>query len=950
MSEQRSGDHSHEDHSHEGDSRTDHDPGDSGHANPRPSDQPELAGIPGAPRLVTDSRWRTVAWFALFLGLAISLYGSVLSGEFVFDDRKLIVENDELWESSGFDFEIFADRSDDAVRTNFRPVRFLSYAIDARLTQQFRGGRHADGNQGDPDPWFFHFQNILWHAANAFLVFALVRRLAGSNRPVGAALSIAFLFLVHPVHTESVAYVSGRRDVLFLFFYLLGLLIYVRARTDREPNSGLVPIRLTTVVGVTVCFAVAVLSKEMAATFPVSLVAVELLLSRQRGAAVRLPWGALAATIVTLIVLVGGVLASASPGGNAGYWGGSWASAFWTAARASWHYVGLFFMPTSLSVDYSFDAIPTSLGALDPWTGLVSLCAILVVLAVAVVAWRRGNTWLAVGVPLFYVLASPVSQIVLPHPERFAERYLYLPSLALFLVVAGVVRCFGRSGLIVACGVVLCLSPVAMLQTYVRLGDWQTAEALWKSATETHPDCARAQYAYANQLNMTGQRELALEHANRAVQLLAPLEVRDSLQQGYFLQAWTLRITLHALSDNKVELALREIEQLEDEMDTDGQRLSDNAVLLFEKMKLEIRLAKMDRAKLTAQRIVRLGEPAAVAFKAQLFVAGYHESRRDIHAAWNAIEGAVAFATTDDERALLAYQRGLHFETQSLWKRARESYRTAAEVVGKNGKWESARWKEAECLDKLGHPEEAAALLRTTLRERPEHWPSVLTLAKLDMDADRFDAAQTGLVRLLGARPNSPEATHLLKMLAVRKAREAGELEGPSARTRLQTLIALARDKIDANEMDKAKAAVEKAAQLEDGDDQHALRLDLYLTMGELAVRGERWDEAASAYRLHLSRATVDEKSAAILQYGECLRKLGKTRSALDELTAYWNEGVRHPRLAKNLGGLAVAERDAKAALGWYRRYLEQEGLTEREKASVTPTVERLERLVESEG
>ena len=78
----------------------------------------------------------------------------------------------------------------------------------------------------------------------------------------------------------------------------------------------------------------------------------------------------------------------------------------------------------------------TTEGAMTPVTGLLSLLAIVALLGVAIVAWRRGNRMLAVGIPLFFVLLGPVAQIV-PHPERMAERFLYLPSLAFFLMVAG---------------------------------------------------------------------------------------------------------------------------------------------------------------------------------------------------------------------------------------------------------------------------------------------------------------------------------------------------------------------------------------------------------------------------------------------------------------------------------------------------------------------------------
>ena len=98
--------------------------------------------------------------------VTVGIYLPALNGAFVFDDRKLVVENRDLWEGVGFDLRVFQDRSTETVRTNFRPLRFASYKIDALLTQRF--GRFTP--QGDPEPFFFHLQNLLLHAFNTVLV------------------------------------------------------------------------------------------------------------------------------------------------------------------------------------------------------------------------------------------------------------------------------------------------------------------------------------------------------------------------------------------------------------------------------------------------------------------------------------------------------------------------------------------------------------------------------------------------------------------------------------------------------------------------------------------------------------------------------------------------------------------------------------------------------------
>ncbi|MCA8962603.1 MAG: hypothetical protein KDC38_18890, partial [Planctomycetes bacterium] len=333
-----------------------------------------------------------------FLVASVLLYQRTLDGEFVYDDRPLVLENEALWKGGGFDFDLWGDRSTDRVRTNFRPLRFVSYAWDAWLTTLWRGGRHPAGPDSDPDPFFFHLQNLLWHGLNGFLLFLLVRRLASDadsrseTRPISrasrAAFLIAGLFLVHPVHCESVAYISGRRDVMFLAFYLAGCWIYVRARNSADPARR--TLRPVAVLGIATAFVLAFLSKEMAATFPAAILALELWLAQRDRRRVRVPWVTLAVLGLSLAALLVAVLGRGGASNDAGFWGGDRVHAFWTAARASWRYVALFVFPNTLSIDYSYDAIAASSGPLSPWTGLASAMTVVAVLIGSVVAWRRG--------------------------------------------------------------------------------------------------------------------------------------------------------------------------------------------------------------------------------------------------------------------------------------------------------------------------------------------------------------------------------------------------------------------------------------------------------------------------------------------------------------------------------------------------------------------------------
>jgi len=127
----------------------------------------------------------------------------------------------------------------------YRPLQSISYAVSYSLW-----GLNAD---------LYRTENILIHITNGLLLYLLLLYLF--KRRMLSFLA-AFFFLVHPVQIEAVTYLSGRADVLALFFYLLSFLLFIKsADSENRSNLGLRLISL-------VCFFLGILAKEMAATLP----------------------------------------------------------------------------------------------------------------------------------------------------------------------------------------------------------------------------------------------------------------------------------------------------------------------------------------------------------------------------------------------------------------------------------------------------------------------------------------------------------------------------------------------------------------------------------------------------------------------------------------------------------------------------------------------------------
>jgi hypothetical protein len=186
--------------------------------------------------------------------LALAVYSNSLKNDFVWDDNELIVDNPSVHSLSNipsfFAGHFWSGSAQPVARGYYRPLISLTYAIG----YAFWG----------PNPFGFHLMNIFWHALASALVAALVLRITADTT---AALVAGALFAVHPAHAESVAFISGRTDVIATVLVLLSLLLFL---DGRRRESGWFVIALSAV-----CFSLALLAKEVAAVLPALLLLVE---------------------------------------------------------------------------------------------------------------------------------------------------------------------------------------------------------------------------------------------------------------------------------------------------------------------------------------------------------------------------------------------------------------------------------------------------------------------------------------------------------------------------------------------------------------------------------------------------------------------------------------------------------------------------------------------------
>lgn len=440
--------------------------------------------------------------------LVFLCYVNALGNEFVFDDFYVVYANQRI---RTIHLGLFLDL--------YRPFRDLSYAVDYAIWGQ--------------QPFGFHLSNLLLHAATSLLVFFLVRTLT-TDLATGALA--ALIFAVHPIQTDAVTYISGRRDLLFTFFYLAAFLCYLSYYRNRRTRRSIFAF-----CAFLVLWGFSVLSKEMAVTLPVVIFVwhycdawsetdgVWWKRSLQTGwrAFGRARWLYIsltgAAGIVTWYwVFIRGASQLVTPEGIK-YWGGSPYSNFLTVLRVHAWYLKQLVFPTPIT---------QYLGAFEPshsifdWRVLVSLAFVGAVLVLGLLLINRDKL-LAFAILSYFVFLIPVSQII-PHHELLADHYLYLPMFSFGLFVAWLAKRISDSGVVIKtvpyliAGVMILIFAV---MTVIQNRTWKDERTLWTANYQALPNSPRAALNLGNTY-METEPQKAEGYFKRALELGPAPDIR----------------------------------------------------------------------------------------------------------------------------------------------------------------------------------------------------------------------------------------------------------------------------------------------------------------------------------------------------------------------------------------------------------------------------------------
>jgi protein O-mannosyl-transferase len=409
---------------------------------------------------------------------------------------------------------------------NWFPLTWLSLMADASLYGPYAGG--------------FHLTNIVLHVLNVLLVFGLLTAATGSQ--LRSAL-VAALFAVHPLHVESVAFVSERKDVLSLFFGLLSLLAYVRFAQRGRWGWFCASLAL---------FLSSLLAKQTLVTLPCLLLLLDYWpLSRltrtsfSRRILEKIPFA-----VATVAFCIVAYRAQAAGGAVMSLEGISLSQRLLNVIAAYGLYLWKLAVPFSLAFFYPH---PRGLTLLD-----VALpAAVLVGISTLALVEIRRLPFLFVGWSWFLGTLVPLIGLVQIGRQQMADRYAYFPALGIYIAAAWTIPALlDRLGLpkfrpLLAAAVVGIYAALA----FVQVGYWRNNDTLFGHALAVVPDNAITRGYYGQALIEEGRTDEGLLNCQRAVDL-AP---DDSLsRRGYAKALLAAGRPLEALQQLTVALRLDE--------------------------------------------------------------------------------------------------------------------------------------------------------------------------------------------------------------------------------------------------------------------------------------------------------------------------------------------------------------------------------------------------------
>ena len=462
----------------------------------------------------------------------ITYYPSINNGFTTWDDQGYVTLNQHLKNNAISDFFT----KDKFVMGNYHPLTMITYAIEYSIAGL--------------NPQQYHIDNFILHLLNTGLVFWFIFLLGGWQ----IAALVAMLFGIHPMHVESVAWISERKDVLYTFFYLAALISYVRYFKSRKKIFYAITLLF---------FLLSLLSKGQAVTLPIALVLIDYyflksinkytFLNKIPFFVLSMLFGMIAfyaqrsANVFSSPITTANQIITDQT--NLFYKVGHFVFIFYEricyASYGFIMYIIKLLLPFNLSCFYPY---PDKVNGLLPVIFYLMPLVLLALVLLFFIKWRKNNR-VVFGFCLFVFCITPVLQLLPVGSSIVSDRYTYLPSIGLFFIMAHIILHFSGykfedgkwnqnnflNKRILVLSLVLLVFTSYSIAAYKQCKVWKDSETLFTHVLEKYPDVYYIQY------------KLGYVYLNKGESCVA--ENKNILSNFYFqkaIQCFTKSVSLNA--------------------------------------------------------------------------------------------------------------------------------------------------------------------------------------------------------------------------------------------------------------------------------------------------------------------------------------------------------------------------------------------------------------------
>ena len=422
----------------------------------------------------------------LILIVTFIIYIPALNAGFVnWDDTDYVGENNYLIRDLSNLPELFNLKN--TVQGNYHPLTMTSLAINFAMSKDAG--------------WSYHLFNIIFHLINCFLVYRLALLLTRNNSLVAFVTSL--LFGIHPLHVESVAWVSERKDVLYALFFIAGHISFTKYIDSNSKKQ----------YWLTLLFVIlSLLSKPAAVIFPISLFCIDVLRNRKFSFTLiteKIPF------IIPAIIL-GLITMNAQK--TVGATGEEY---FGLGKNILFGFYGIFMyffkmvLPFKLSAFYPFPPLNESL---SPVYYIAPLFSVLLIV-ITYLTWKKYR-FVAFGIGFYIVNLLLVLQVFSVGSAVIAERYTYVPYIGIFFIAGCLLDRYAKGNMTKVYAILIPVGLFFSIISFMQARTWKDGATLWDNVIKNQPS-SRAYSARATLLRVEKKYAEAINYYTKAIQLNA---------------------------------------------------------------------------------------------------------------------------------------------------------------------------------------------------------------------------------------------------------------------------------------------------------------------------------------------------------------------------------------------------------------------------------------------